>query len=482
MKRHLPRRLFGRRNQKSYPDESTCVPTPGSSILWLAACLVSLWPTIALTQSIATLDTVCSFSNSLGRVSGLIQASDGNFYGVTASGGSNGYGSAFRVTPDGAITTLASFDLTNAFPVAPLVQGSDGYLYGTTSGAGSGGGQGTVFRMTTNGSLTTLYAFTGNDGNPQGRLVQGTNGDFYGTTSGWYNEGTVFRIGTNGALSTLVTFQSTNGAAPFAGLVEAGDGNFYGTTCLGGAAGLGTVFKMTPDGVLTTLVSFTNTGRVYSGLVQSSDGNFYGTTSGLSNSPASIYPGIVYKVTPSGEFTPLAAPFGYQTWPGTLIQASDGNLYGTTLYGGSNNAGTLFQVTPDGAFTLLLSFQCVSTGTSPSDLMQAANGLLYGATSTCGQYGHGTVFQVSIAPPPVITVRNPIMNGDEFSFQWNALTGRVYAVQWCTNLEVAPQAGTNSGPTNWYNLNSYVLATNSTMEITSPASEPRRFFRVVLKP
>ena len=78
----------------------------------------------------------------------MIQARDGNFYGITGGGGANGYGSAFRITPDGTLTTLASFDLTNAYPIAPLVQGSDGSFYGTTSGAGSGGGQGTVFRMT----------------------------------------------------------------------------------------------------------------------------------------------------------------------------------------------------------------------------------------------------------------------------------------------------------------------------------------------
>jgi uncharacterized repeat protein (TIGR03803 family) len=318
--------------------------------------------------------------------------------------------------------------------------------------------------------LTTLFSFTGDDGNPQGRLVQGTNGSFYGTTVGWYNDGTVFRITTNGVLTNLVSFNGANGSAPFAGLIQASDGSFYGTTCVGGSQGLGTVFKMTPEGVFTTLISFTNAGRLYGGLVQGSDGNLYGTTAGISNSPSSIYPGIVFKLTLEGSLTTLATPFNYNSWPGTLIQASDGNLYGTTSSGGGNGLGTLFQVTSEGAFTTLLSFACTDTGATPSDLMQATNGLLYGATRSCGKYHFGTLFQITIAPPP--TLRNASMSDNRFTFNWDAVSGRVYRVEYSTNL----------ASTNWYSLSAYVPATNSTMEISSPAFDSQRLFRLVLLP
>jgi uncharacterized repeat protein (TIGR03803 family) len=444
--------------------------TANRVLLAVLACTGSMWLIAAHAQTTATLTTLLSFTNGVGRPSGLVQGSDGNLYGVTAAGGSQRCGSAFRVTPGGVFTTLASFGLSNALPVGGLAQGRDGDFYGTTSGAGSGGGQGTVFRMTPGGALTTMFSFTGDDGDPHGRLVQGSNDSFYGTTRGWYNSGTVFRVTANGVLTTLVSFNGTNGSSPFVGLIQASNGNFYGTTYYGGGNnGRGTVFKMTPEGDLTTLVSFTNTARVYGGLVQGSDGNFYGTTAGMSNSPSSILPGIVFKITPEGALTTLAAPFNYQEWPGTLIQASDGNFYGTTSSGGSQGFGTVFQITAEGRFTTLLEFNCTN-GAHPSDLMQATNGLLYGTTWGCGQYGFGTVFQISLASPPAL--RQPGMSGNQFSFNWNAVSGRVYRVEYSTNL----------GLTNWHNFNSHLVATNATMGISQFVFDSLRFYRVVLLP
>ena len=109
-------------------------------------------------------------------------------------------------------------------------------------------------------------------------------------------------------------------------------------------------------------------------------------------------------------------------------------------------------------------------GFHASDLMRATDGSLFGTTSSCGSYGYGAVFQASVGPAPVITIQNPVLNGTEFSFEWNAITGRVYAVEWGSNLFI------------WYNLNSSVVATGSTMRISSSALEPQRFFRVGLKP
>ena len=320
-----------------------------------------------------------------------------------------------------------------------------------------------MFRMTPGGDLTTLYAFSGGDGDPRGQLAEGADGSFYSTTVGWGNSGTVFKITTNGALTTLVSFVGTNGSKPFAGLVLASNGFFYGTTVAG------TVFKMSQAGELTTLIWFTNEGRVYSGLTLGLDGNLYGSTWGSSNSPASVHPGIAFRMTPEGTLTTLAT-FDYGVQPQEILQAVDGNLYGTTYYGGSANYGFLFQIATDGGLSALHSFTCDAVGIQPSDLMRATDGLIYGTTAGCGADGYGTVFQVSPGLAPLIMIQNPVLNGTEFSFEWNAITGRVYAVEWGSNLF------------NWYNLNSSVLATGSTMRISSSTLEPQRFFRVGLKP
>ena len=200
-----------------------------------------------------------------------------------------------------------------AYPYAGLVQGSDGNFYGTTGGGGTNGA-GTVFRITSGGSLTTLYNFCGGDGaNPYAGLVQGSDGDFYGTTlagGNFYGTtcgygcslegfGTVFKITSGGRLTTLHSFNGSDGARPFAGLVQGG-GHFYGTTFSGGsiAGNAGTVFKITSGGSFTTLYNFSyyDGAFPYAGLVQGSDGNFYGTTSEDDSVSGPIY-GTVFKIT-----------------------------------------------------------------------------------------------------------------------------------------------------------------------------------------
>ena len=209
---------------------------------------------------------------------------------------------AFQALAGVELTTLHSFNLlpNGGDPEAALVQGNDGYLYGTTRIGGTNGGAGTVFRISRNGVLTTLYHFTGgSDGaSPTAGLVQGSDGNFYGTTSGTTSAGggsnywgTVFRISTNGVLITLHSFTGTSDGAYPTGLVQGRDGYLYGTTPEGGGAnyvGAGTVFRISTNGALTTLYSFsgaTDGASPQAGLVQGSDGYLYGTTAQFGPKP-----------------------------------------------------------------------------------------------------------------------------------------------------------------------------------------------------
>src|SRR5208337_1991139 len=199
---------------------------------------------------------------------GLVQDTDGNFYGTTFGDdnptcGGSGCGTVFKITSGGTLTTLHSFCalsscLDGGNPTAALVQGTDGNLYGTTSAFGKDL-EGTVFKITTSGKFTTLHTFSGTDGNsPYGGVIQGIDGNFYGTTGygGAGGNGTVFKITPTGKLTTMHSFKGADGANPYGGLVQGAPGllpgNFYGTTYAGGANGYGTIFEITPTGTLTT--------------------------------------------------------------------------------------------------------------------------------------------------------------------------------------------------------------------------------------
>jgi uncharacterized repeat protein (TIGR03803 family) len=219
-----------------------------------------------------------------------------------------------------------------------------------------------VFRITPEGELTTLHRFNYSDGdNPTGALIQGADGNLYGTTyqGGAVGGGTAFKISLGGAFTLLHSFctgSCSDGGSPVAGLVQGADGNFYGTASSGGT-GFGTVFKMTPGGAVTTLHSFgfSDGANPSAGVVQARNGNFYGTTT---DGGANFYYGTAFELSPSGSLTTLynlGEPGG--AFPlAPLIQATDGNLYGTTSEGGANDDGILFRLTPGGVLTTLHTF------------------------------------------------------------------------------------------------------------------------------
>lgn len=296
-----------------------------------------------------TLTTLPSFSGPDGvyPTGGLVQESNASFYGTTSWGGANFKGSVFAIAPGGGgiLTTLHSFNGPDgAYPWAGVVWDYGAYLYGITQYGGANG-YGTVFKMIANpskgGMLTTLHSFDlGPDGAyPSAGLVQGTDGNFYGTTyqTGPHDYltcvppencfGTVFKITPAGILTTLHSFNGTDGANPWAGLVQGSDGNFYGTTVHGGANNVGTVFKITPGGTETVLHSFDlspDGGYTMAGLVQGTDGNFYGTT--FEGGVKGV--GTVFRLSVGlGPFV-TTRPF-YGAWGASIIILGN-NLTGTT--------------------------------------------------------------------------------------------------------------------------------------------------------
>ena len=379
----------------------------------LACALLLLWFTTVVTSHAQTFTTLYSFSDADGCLpSGLIQATDGSLYGTTYGGGRGILGTIFRITPSGTLTTLHSFDgSVGSQPYAGLVQATNGNLYGTTV-AGGANGYGTVFKISPSGKLTNLHSFDFTDGAfPYAGVVQATNGNLYGTTEGGgaNADGTVFEITLGGTLTTLYTFCPQNicttGADPVAGLVEAIDGNLYGSTIAGGANGYGTVFKITPSGKLTNLHSFdfTDGESPLAALIQA-NGNLYGTADG--GGPNGL--GTVFKITPSGTLTTL------HNFDGTdgsspsagLVLATDGNFYGMTGNGGVADLGTIFKITRTGTLTTLYSFCSQSgcpDGSNPSaTLNQDTNGNLYGTTLKGGANACGTIFSLSVGLGPFV--------------------------------------------------------------------------------
>ncbi len=357
---------------------------------WTARISLGLFLCLASVASAQTVTTLAQFDGTNGSepTGAPVQGTNGDFYGVTISGGTANEGTIYRMTPAGKITTIYSFTggSNGAQPNTSLVLGTDGYLYGTTYAGGSSNA-GTIFKITQSGTLTYLHTFAGSDGkSPQTTLVQGTGDVFYGMTTvgGANNDGALFQITSRTATfghPVTHSFALTDGYFPFA--LTLANGLLYGTTVVGGAHGAGTVFEATTSGAVTTLYSFT-------GLADGADpfglavvsGNIYGTT-GAGNGSSQW--GTVFEITQAGIFNTL-----YSFTNGTegnspvqLILGTDGNLYGVAqLGGGGGNEGSLFMVTQTGGVTELYGFNFSgSTGNEPfGGLFQGTDGNFYGTT------------------------------------------------------------------------------------------------------
>jgi uncharacterized repeat protein (TIGR03803 family) len=342
-------------------------------------------------------------------------------------GGNGQNGVFFKVTPSGDFTAIYYFagGSDGANPFAPPIQAADGNLYGMTgdvSGTGS-----TVYKYTLSGNFSTIYQFSGAySGAP---LIQATDGYLYGTTGtgGWANCGTIFKMSTAGVLLQSYPFPChAGGSVPSnAPLLQAADGNFYGTTTGGGTQNQGTIFKMTPDFQVSILYTFM--------------GHTQSTEDGA---------------------LPAAG----------LIQATDGNLYGTTYKGGNAGMGTLFQISTSGAYKSLYKFNG-ATGTAPQGtLMQHTNGMLYGTAPGGGLNRLGIVYQVNLGLGPFVTfVRHIGKVGQTAQILGQGLTGTTsvtfngvpatsFTVASPTFLTAVVPSGATTGP---------VVVTTPTATLTS---------------
>jgi uncharacterized repeat protein (TIGR03803 family) len=400
-----------------------------------AGFIFTLWAASGTASHAQTFTNLVTFDITNGAYpsSALVQGLDGSFYGTTEAGNGrnqcyDGCGEVFKVTPAGALTIVHGFDKTDGgYPVGGLVLATNGNFYGSTNGSSLGdysvpsfffeitpegaltnfptpnptstamiqysvngnlygttvnGTVGEIFGMTPSGTISTVYNFDNPNnlvGRPLAPLVEGTDEFFYGTTESGGDKvsslcpnlpgqgcGMFFRVGTGGHLGVRHIFDGTDGATPLGGLIQGDDGNFYGTTEYGGGASDGgTVFKMTPTGDLTTLHSF----------------------------------GCSIPSCPEGAY-PLSG----------VVQATDGNFYGTTAFGGNgeptgcqNGCGTIFKITPAGALTTLHSFDKTDGVYPAGGLLQGTDGNLYGTTGgTNGLHLYGTVFKLSLGLPPFV--------------------------------------------------------------------------------
>ncbi|HEY7534312.1 MAG TPA: choice-of-anchor tandem repeat GloVer-containing protein, partial [Nitrospiraceae bacterium] len=347
------------------------------------------------------------FSGSDGSTPlGALVEAHGSLYGTTWVGGAFDRGTVFKISPDGSFVHLHSFDggPGGGRPQAALIQSSDGNLYGTTSSGGTSLNDGTIFRMTPEGTVTTLYQLLGLGGaggqRPLSPLIQATDGNFYGTA------GIVFRLTPDGQFTVLYSPPGVGRLSRSSGaLVEGRDGRLYGTAADGGDANQGTIFAVTPAGEGTVLYSFNggnDAQHPVGALIQGDDGAFYGLTS----RGGSLDRGTVFRMSAPGIVNVLhsftgenidgpAAPSGH------LIQGSHRNFFGITRFGSAFDGGTVFEMTLDGVVTVLHHFGGFVSdddgrGFAPSSLIQGNDGNLYGTTSRGGIFGRGTVFKLTV--------------------------------------------------------------------------------------
>ncbi len=408
------------------------------------------------------ISAVASFEGDVGQIAnlaandpyvatGLIKGPDGNFYGVTSAGGSQNAGTAFKVTPAGALSLLATFGGANpGRPVGALLAAQDGNLYGMTTEGGANG-KGAIYQLTLAGTLTAVASFDGsnNGAEPFSELVQDGSGVFYGTTrsGGINNSGTVFKMTLAGAVGTITKLSDldgTNGSNPVAGVAFGDNQSLLGVAQGGGSLSSGTAFQVASGGAVTKLADFGSLEGLNfnAGLTAGPDGAMYGsallggalargTFCKVTTGPTPAFSKVADFATALPSATPLiladdqkfygafyssaanpkggilrldtaGAPTVLATFTGSngdspngVIQASDGAFYGTTAQGGTNNLGVVFRYTSANGIEKLFDFDANSGSAPSSQLVEGPDGALYGTAVNDGAAHRGTVFRIT---------------------------------------------------------------------------------------
>jgi len=364
----------------------------------LAIPLFSILLSIPATSQ--TVTTVASFpgDNATEYPGGTpAQGRDGELYGTSFG---TTYGSVFKVSTGGSIKQLYALDGTNAInPFSGLTMSSDGSFYGTSSTGTGSANAGVLFRVTPGGIYTVLHEFTENSSSeiPTAPPTLASNNDLYGTA---YSS--VYSYTPSGTFSTVISFTDVEGLTD--PLVQASNGNLYGTGNDGGANKCGGIFEITPAGSLLNTYSFNCTsqgGDPGGPLIQASDGNFYGLTPGDGKYDF----GTVFRMNQKGIVTPI---YSFQGAPSDgvgcalgLVQGTDGYLYGVTQQGGTNGNGIIFQISTAGAYTVLYNFP--QDTALPFGLLQHTDGKFYGFDAIAGTSGYGTVFSLDMGLGPFVT-------------------------------------------------------------------------------
>lgn len=421
------------------------------------------------------LTNLYSFDGSAGQAPQctLALGTNGVFYGTTPVGGAGGLGTVFTMTHDGAVTNIVNFFGTNgASPYAGLTLGTNGDFYGV---CGKGGifDTGTVFRVSPAGVMTMLVSLNGTNGSfPTAELVQAKDGNFYGTTEGGgaSGNGTIFKMSAEGDLTTLYSFSTNGGYCPESPLLQVADGSFYGTTACGGASNTGSIYQIGTDGSVRFLAyipwPYDNPiGR----LLEGPDGALYGVVLGYRYGH-----GMVFRVTTKGELTILVTFEGSGTnglFPALgLTRASDGNLYGTCAMGGTYDCGVVYRIEPQGSCTTVYTFTGSGDGAAPvCELIQAGDGNLYGTTEYGGTNHYGSIFRLSVPMPPLLGV--PQVRNGHVGLNWTAVAEQSYQLEFSADLT------SNS----WSAIGPSVVATNGMAFMDDTEHSPQTgFYRVVL--
>lgn len=460
----------------------------GMRLLTAAACLVMASEAEAQTnyQRLVSLGPASITGSKI--VAEPIEGSDGALYAVTSSDGAYGGGTVFRLNKDGSGLSVLWNLPSGSFANGRLLEGSDGALYGTTEFGGSNN-VGTIFKLNRNGSnFSILHSFNTNSGDgglPLAGLLKGADGALYGTTSvgGSSNLGTIFRLKESGSdYTVLYSFAGTNGmdgSKPYAGVMQASNGVLYGSTQEGGSNDIGIVYRITTNGtdyiVLHQFGGLTNNdgNTPLGGLVEGDDGLLYGTTA----FGGTLNQGTMFKLDKTGATFAivhnfLGSPDGSYPFI-TLLKGIDGAFYGTTTGGGTQGVGTAFRFNPsNGSYSTLHNFGSMTgDGSFPwAALTEGSDGALYGATISGGDAGKGTLYRLFSGAARVrISTIQRTGNGILLHLAGGS-AGQSYDIQATTNL-------VNAG--SWVAIGSTNAAIDGTFQFLDGGSTnyPSRYYR-----